>query len=704
MQDIKGLHTNYKKLGNVLVLFFIISICLFYFFHSRQQMGCLNDFYLKNKVENASGFFAVSRVDNIVSTQIDKSIDFTNQANTRLAEGHYNKTVWRAAFLSEATAVYSLSAVSKGSALVYVDSLLRLNLYQDGALKHKKRNLVLKKGYHTIRIVYRGNKNVEEPVLSVNLRRLGFNKKPVEFLPVDVSGKLDQEYLFEDSCGQERSSLKFSLIMLFLFTYCLVFRRYFNYGFEMIFLFVLSMGYVFPDLNFLSYDESKSILEALARGSVSSVEGVDFQHNIFFYKYLDAVCSFFSYRIEGVRFALALSGAVTAVFMLKVFVILFDVEKKNTLLFMQPVLWFSFFVIVSFMRFSAGITSLNSTLFMFILYIYLKAHNMHSKGYDVLLFYISGLLLGFVVADNMTEISFLITFFLVSLIMTKISLLQTLMLMLGFFTVVIFNLSCFKHHFIDSSVINTSVFFSFDSFLSSFCGCFSLDFLFKGVEKIYLINAFVFVIAFLLFVVSRYTVKRKYCRPLIFCFLVMLFLTTSRMFFSDHHNCNCLYIPLLFLLLMFSGMFYELIFSGRKYIARTAYALFAVLLLLNVASMFKYFSVNSKEKILSRAAVCSETPLYLDQMHKLYLLLQKYDITCVIADDMIVSSLIYMDLPYGHFKIFTKDEYEKAIHNEHCKKLRKVFVTISGEDNRHLISSENYSAEGGKFLRISLKG
>lgn len=702
MQSLRSFYFHYKKYGDALLFFIMASICVFYFSHSRQQIDNLNKFYSDNRVESESGFFAVSRIDNIVSTRIDKTVDFSQNENNHLSEGHDNKTVWRAVFLSDATAVYNLSAVSKGSTLIYIDSLLRLNLYQEGALKNRKQNLVLKKGYHTIRIVYRGKKNLEDPTLRVNLKRLGFNKAPLTFSPVDIRGKLTKEYLLEEICGRKRSTLKFVLVLMFVFSYCLAFRRYFNFGFELVFLFVLSVGYLFPDLNFLSYDESKNVLEALARGSVSSVEGIDFQHNIFFYKYLDVICSFFSYRIEGVRFALALAGAVTAVFMLKIFVILFEIEKKNALLFMQPVLWFSFFAVVSFMRFSAGVTSLDSALFMLILYIYLKAHNMDSKGYNVILFYVSGLLLGFVVADNMSEISFLLTFFLVSLIMTRISLLQTAMLVLGFFTVVVFNLGCFKHHFIEDTVFNASLFSSIDALKSSFCGCFSFDFLFKGVDNIYLVNAFVMLVTFVLFLLARYLIKRKYCRPLFFCFLLIFFLTVSRVFFTDHYDCICLYIPLLFLFLMFSGMFYELISSGRKYIVRTAYILFAVLLLLNTASMVKYFSVNSTEKILSRAAVCSETPLYLDQMHELYLLLQQYDATCVIVDDMLYSSLEYLDLPYGDFKIFTKDTYKKAKHNEHCKNLKKVFVTINGEDNRHRISPDTYIAEPGEFLRISL--
>lgn len=666
-----------KKIVEGLAFIFLAVLFVFYFFHSRERISSITDLYLKHSLQDKSGLFASVRADNLLSERIDLAESFSGSKNSDLFEGDINKIVWRSIFAAERTGVYSFQAFSNGSMLVYIDGLLRLNLYKEGVFKNISRQLVLKKGHHTIRIVYRNAEKIHDPIIGFKIYKTGGARKTVEFIPVDIKGAYNEEISAEEISGRERSLYKVIIFVFGVIAYCMLFRRYFSYGYEFIFLFVFVLGYVFPDLYFTSSDEAKNMMEVLNAGCLNLFSDYVSHKHMLFYHYVDVFASFFGYRIEGVRFAAALAAGVTAVLSLKVFTFLFQIKKQNTFFFMQVLLWFSFFGVVAFMRFLTGGTTVNSVIFMFVLYICLKSEYFLSRGYLFIFLLLGGTLFGVAAMDNFSDFSFFISIIIASIFVRKIHLKDLALFACGFLSYMLFHLDWVISDIFSGNVFNTAMFTSLDGFKTSFCGCFSFEYIINTTDVFYLIHLAFFVLAFIVLFVLRYFVKRQHCKAIGFALTLIFCMIVFQAFFTGfHYDFNYFYVPMLLLLFVFSSMLYELFDSGKKGFVFVAYVLFSLMLVLNACSLYKFFRTRTEEMLLSKASVCSETLFYLDRIEDLYSRLLDKDITCIITEDKLADALQFADLPYGHFKIFTLDGYMQAKHNEHCKKLKKSIVSI----------------------------
>lgn len=684
---------------------FLLFVFAFFSFYTltnlRTNMAKLPKFYLDNADAKQNGFFASHRIGDNVFTTVAREIKFSENLNEYSGSGDIS-SVWRSIFSLDRTGIYNFQANTNCSMLVYVDGLLRLNLYQEGVLKNKNNFLVLRKGYHTLRIVCKGSQDAGNKNISFSIKKYSSHQGNIDFIPVNISEKLQEEVLIEDIIGKSRSSFKIVLFISFVLFYCFVFRRYFSYMFKYVFIIVFLMCYMFPDLHFVSCDEVGNVFKSLGVGSLGVFAGFKTQVNTIFYTYLNAGCFAFGYRLEGIRFALALSGAITAVFMLKVFLLLFpDSEDKKNMLFLQPVMWFSFFAVVCFVRFSGAITSVAPCLFFYALYLYLKSHKMHCRGYTVLFVFAVGVLLGLLAVDNIANLIFIFTLVIVSLIIHRISLIERFWLLCGF---VLTCLLFFKSLWLQLNncyLFDGNLVCSFDASKKFVCDCFSLSLLSDKANLFYIINFCIFAVVFLLFVVMRYRVKRKYGLSLLFCLLTAGFMSVAEIVFSRHYNLNSFYLPLLFVLLAFSGLFFELITCEKKTYRNIAYTLFLLILLLNAASLVKYFSWDRDKKSIGKALNCEEAALPSDEIKNLYYSLQKQGLTCVFAEKKIRKPLSFMDLPYGNFRFFEIYDYVRRKEDKKCQGLKKALVSVSNHDDKYL--EEKYGITfDDEFIKINL--
>lgn len=674
-----------------LVVLFIIFV--FYFFHSRKQIANLTSFYQSNALKDKAGFFASIRSDNVISERIDSIESFYGSKNKNLITGDTNKTVWRSVFYADTTRLYNFKAFSKGSMLVYVDGLLRLNLYDEGSFNQVDKTLILKKGYHTVRIIYRNSNKLYDPVIGFMIEEFGLTNKIPEFIPVDIKGNYGTEFYLENITGHERNMHKIFIFLFAFVLYCKIFRRYFNYGTEFVFVFTFSLGYIFPSLYFLSSDESKTMVEVLSAGCFDIYADYVKHSHMLFYHYVDYAASFFGYRIEGIRFATALISGVTAIFTLKVFKLLFVVEKQNFLFYMQSVLWFSFLPVVILMRFLSSGTTNNPLIFMFVVYICLKAKLLLSKGYMFVFLMIGGVLFGLATIDNISDISFFLSVVISILIIRQITLKKFMPFIGGFIGFMLFH-----YDWLIAEVFSGNIFAgkAEEPFL---CKCFSWEFLFKNTDSFYLLHIGFFFLVFISLLILRYFVKRQHCFAIGFCFILSFCLILFKVLFTDFHiDLNYLYISLIIMLFVLSSTLYELIDSGKKGFVFVAYTLFSVMLIFNACALYKFFKVENEDKQLAKALICSETPFYLHKIDKLYNTLLQKKITCVIAEEKLIDVLKLIDVPYGNFRFYTVTECKNAVYTENCASLKKAMVLI-GKTSSNL---NDTFFEGKDFLKVSL--